>query len=134
MMDTVRKRMTRQRAAVHEALQGDASHPSADEIYLRVRKVLPRISLGTVYRNLQQLVEEGRIRVLLLDERVARYDPMLADHDHFICQRCNRVIDVMLEYDRDVNTTPLVEQGFTITAHRLSVHGLCQTCARQPRS
>ena len=56
------KRATRQLEAVFQALQGDPTHPFADEIYRRVRKKLPRISLATVYRNLQRLVEDGKIR------------------------------------------------------------------------
>ncbi len=126
----IHKRATPQLAAVYEALQGDHSHPSADEIYQRVRRTLPRISLGTVYRNLQRLVEEGRIRMFLLGERVARYDPIVTEHDHFICQQCGRVEDVLLERDRRVNLTHLVDEGFTVTAHSLVVRGLCQSCGR----
>ena len=91
------KRATRQLEAVFQALQGDPSHPFADEIYRRVRKKLPRISLATVYRNLQRLVEDGKIRAFLLGERVARYDPETNDHDHFICESCGRIIDLFLE-------------------------------------
>src|ERR671922_46242 len=61
MRRVTRKRATRQLEAVFQALQGDPTHPFADEIYRRVRKKLPRISLATVYRNLQRLVEDGRI-------------------------------------------------------------------------
>ncbi|MBI3795908.1 MAG: transcriptional repressor [Deltaproteobacteria bacterium] len=130
MVSEVNKRATRQLAAVYQALQGDHSHPSADEVYQRVRRTLPRISLGTVYRNLQRLVTEGKIRMFLLGERIARYDPMVAEHDHFICQRCGRVEDVLLERNRQVNLAPLVNQGFTVTAHSLAIHGLCQKCGR----
>jgi Fur family transcriptional regulator, peroxide stress response regulator len=134
MINQVHKRMTRQLTAVYEALQDDHSHPNADEIYLRVRRTLPRISLGTVYRNLQRLVEEGKIRMFLLGERVARYDPMIAEHDHFICQQCGRVEDVLLERNQQVNLAPLVNRGFTVTAHSLAIHGLCQKCGRgQPK-
>lgn len=131
MQRTVHKRATRQLTAVYQSLQGDHTHPSADEIYRRVRKKLPRISLGTVYRNLQRLVEEGRIRTLLLGERVARYDPVVSNHDHFICQACGRVVDVFLERDRRVNLTPLVRAGFAVTTHNLTVHGLCQACVEK---
>jgi len=131
MVSKVHKRATRQLAAVYEALRGDHSHPGADEIYQRVRRDLPRISLGTVYRNLQRLVEEGKIRMFLLGERVARYDPMVVEHDHFICQRCGRVEDVLLLRDRRVDLAPLVNRGFTITAHSLAIHGLCQKCGRE---
>ena len=131
MVSKVHKRATRQLAAVYDALRGDHSHPGADEIYQRVRRALPRISLGTVYRNLQRLVAEGKIRMFLLGERVARYDPMVAEHDHFICQRCGRVEDVLLERERRVNLAPLVNRGFTVTAHSLAIHGLCQKCGRE---
>jgi hypothetical protein len=68
--------------------------------------------------------------MFLLGERVARYDPMVAEHDHFICQRCGRVEDILLDRDRRVNLTPLVDKGFTVTAHSLAIHGLCQQCGR----
>jgi Fe2+ or Zn2+ uptake regulation protein len=124
-MSGIQKRATQQLATVYKALQGDHSHPSADEIYQRVRQTLPRISLGTVYRNLQRLVEERKIRMLLLGERVARYDPLLAAHDHFICQQCGRVEDLLLEQGHQVNLQPLIERGFTVLTHSLAIHGLC---------
>jgi len=132
MVSEVQKRSTRQLAAVHEALLADHSHPSAEEVFLQVRQTLPHISLGTVYRNLQRLVEEGKIRVLRSGGRVARYDPMTAEHDHFICRQCGRVVDVVLESDRPVNLAPLLEQGFTIATKSLSIHGLCQQCNHGP--
>jgi len=129
-MSGIQKRATQQLAAVYAALHGDHSHPSADEIYQRVRKRLPRISLGTVYRNLQRLVEEGKIRMFLLGERVARYDSMVAEHDHFICQQCGRVDDLLLEQGHQVNLQPLIERGFTVLIHSLAIHGLCQQCGQ----
>jgi Fe2+ or Zn2+ uptake regulation protein len=123
------KRATRQLEAVFQALQGDPTHPFADEIYRRVRKTLPRISLATVYRNLQRLVREGKIRSVVLGERVARYDPEISDHDHFICEHCGRVIDLFLERDRQVDLTPLAKAGYIVTMHNLTVYGVCQICA-----
>ena len=125
------KRATRQLEAVFQALEGDHSHPFADEIYRRVRKKLPRISLATVYRNLQRLVEDGKIRTVLLGERVARYDPETSDHDHFICESCGRVFDLFLERDRQVDLTPLVNDGYIVTTHNLTVYGICQVCAER---
>src|SRR3989442_11725451 len=88
-----RKRATRQLEQVFKALQGDHTHPFAHEIYRRVHKKLPRISLATVYRNLHSLVEEGKIRSLLLDEHAARYNPKNTHHSHFVCVRCGKAID-----------------------------------------
>ena len=139
MSSEVQKRLTRQLTAVYEALLDEPSHPSADDIFLRVRQTLPRMSLGTVSRNLQRLVEEGKIRVLLSGGRAVRYDPMIAEHDHFMCWQCGRVIDLVLESGRQVNLAPVLEQGFTIATKSLSLHGLCQQCnnqkvARKPRT
>ena len=96
MRRTARKRRTRQLEQVFQAVQNDHTHPFAHEIYRRVHKKLPRISLATVYRNLHSLVEEGKIRTLLLGEQVARYDPETREHDHFVCERCGRVSDLFL--------------------------------------
>src|SRR5437016_14491815 len=100
MRRAARRRRTRQLEQVFEALQGDHTHPFAHEIYRRVHKKLPRISLATVYRNLHSLVEEGKIRSLLLDEQAARYDPEASEHDHFVCERCVRAMDLFLRRGR----------------------------------
>ena len=71
MEQAIRQRTTQQLTVISAAIQGDHSHPSAEDIYKRVRKVLPHISLGTVYRNLQRLVQEGTIQVLFFGERIA---------------------------------------------------------------
>ena len=84
MRRAARKRTTRQLEQVFKALQGDHTHPFAHEIYQRVHKKLPRISLATVYRNLHSLVDEGKIRTLLLGAQGARFDPETSQHDHFV--------------------------------------------------
>lgn len=134
MRRTARKRTTRQREAVLTALQGDHTHPFAHEIYRRVHKKLPRISLATVYRNLHSLVEEGKIRTLLLGEQVARFDPETSEHDHFICERCGRVIDLFLPRVRCIDLTSLTKDGYVVTTHDLTVHGVCPRCWGRRRS
>ena len=130
----IRQRTTRQLTVISAAIQRDHSHPNAEDIYIRVRKVLPRISLGTVYRHLQRLVQEGKLQMLFLGERTARYDPTLAEHDHFICQCCGRVEDVWVGRNRQINLTPLIKEGFTVTSHSLAVQGFCQSCGRRRTS
>jgi Fur family transcriptional regulator, peroxide stress response regulator len=124
-----RKRKTRQLEEVFKALQGDGTHPFAHEIYRRVHKKLPRISLATVYRNLHSLVEEGKIRTLLLGEQVARYDPETSEHDHFVCGRCGRVSDLFLRRARRMDLTPLAKDGYVVRTVNVTVHGMCQVCA-----
>jgi Fe2+ or Zn2+ uptake regulation protein len=127
----ISKRTTKQLAAVYNVVRKSHAHLSADEIYMQVRKILPRISLGTVYRNLQRLGAQGKVRMLLLGERVARYDAVLTEHDHFICQQCGRIEDIKLERDRQVNFSPLRDDGFTVVSHSLAIHGLCQRCGKE---
>ena len=131
MARDIRRRTTRQLTAVYETLQGDHSHPGAEEIHRRVRKLSPKVSLGTVYRNLQRLTAEGKIRTVYVGDRSARYDPTLEPHDHFICQRCGRVDDVWLKRDRRVNLAPLVNQGFTVIDQSLAIHGFCRQCGQK---
>jgi Fur family peroxide stress response transcriptional regulator len=135
MRRAARKRRTPQLAQVFEALQGDHSHPFAHEIYRRVHKKLPRISLATVYRNLHSLVEEGKIRTLLLDGQAARFDPETSEHDHFVCEKCGRVVDLFLRRRaRQVDLTPLAKHGYVVTTHDLTVHGMCRACAARHRN
>jgi Fe2+ or Zn2+ uptake regulation protein len=135
MRRAARKRRTPQLAQVFEALQGDHSHPFAHEIYRRVHKKLPRISLATVYRNLHSLVEEGKIRTLLLDGQAARFDPETSEHDHFVCEKCGRVVDLFLRRRaRQVDLSPLAKHGYVVTTHNLTVHGMCRACAARHRN
>jgi Fe2+ or Zn2+ uptake regulation protein len=134
MRRTARTRTTRQLEQVFAALQGDHTHPFAHEIYRRVHKKLPRISLGTVYRNLHSLVAEGKIRTLLLDEQGARFDPETRPHDHFVCERCGRVVDLFLRRARQVDLSSLAKQGYVVTTHDVTVHGICQVCAARRRA
>jgi Fur family transcriptional regulator, peroxide stress response regulator len=134
MRRAVRKRATRQLEQVFEALQGDHTHPFAHQIYERVRKTLPRIGLATVYRNLHSLVDEGKIRTLRLDDQGARFDPETGAHDHFVCERCGRVVDLFLRDVRPVDLSALEKQGYVVTTHTVTVHGTCQVCAARRAS
>src|SRR5215813_7840888 len=135
MRRAVRKRTTRQLEQVFKALEGDHTHPLAHEIYRRVHKKLPRISLATVYRNLHNLVEEGKIRTLLVDGKGIRFDPETSEHDHCICERCGRVVDLFLHpRARRVDLTSLAKHGYVVTTHDLTVHGMCQVCAARRRT
>src|SRR5215470_6077699 len=134
MRRAVRKRTTRQLEQVFKALQGDHTHPFAREIYWRVHKTLPRVSLATVYRNLHSLVEEGKIRTLFLDEQGARFDPETSQHDHFVCERCGRVVDLFLRRAREVDLSSLAKQGYVVRTHDVTVHGSCQVCAARRRT
>lgn len=91
---TAGRRMTRQRQAIMDFLAKTNDHPTAEMVYAAVRKQLPEISLGTVYRNLQLLVDEGLAREIDRGRGSSRFDGKLAQHSHFFCQSCGRVFDL----------------------------------------
>ena len=83
------RRTTKQLEVVWDAVREDKSHPTADQIYDRVRRKLPNISLGTVYRNLQKLVADQKLQVLMRG-RSQHFDPLVERHQHFICETCDQ--------------------------------------------
>lgn len=125
------RRNTRQLEVIWEAIKDDNSHPTADQIYARVRGRLPNVSLGTVYRNLQKLVIAGKLQVLTLG-RSRHFDPLVRHHQHFICERCGCVYDIVVDSEQELTLVSLPEQGFTVTSHQLSFYGTCKRCSAQP--
>jgi Fe2+ or Zn2+ uptake regulation protein len=124
----MKERQTRQLAEVFEVVSTADDHPTAEEVYERVRRRLPRLSLGTVYRNLQKLALRGRIRVVNVADRAVRYDGMVEDHDHFVCDRCGTVSDVDHARSGRRSPPPLSEAGYTVRTHVLTFYGLCPRC------
>ena len=126
------QRATRQLAAVYEVLAASRDHPTADQVFRRVRDTLPRVSLGTVYRNLEKLREQGRLRVIRLGSGEAHYDAMVAAHDHFVCERCHAVHDLA-----GAATPPaaprLPADGCVVHWHTTALYGLCGECAGEAR-
>jgi Fur family transcriptional regulator, peroxide stress response regulator len=123
-------RATRQKEAVFRAARTSGEHPTAEMIFETVRRELPRISLGTVYRNLQRLVADGKLSMAPVGDRSARFDPMTDPHDHFVCEGCGRIFDVMREQGAAVTFRSLRSRGFEIRSHALSVYGACPACVR----
>jgi Fur family peroxide stress response transcriptional regulator len=119
---------TRQKEAILAVLRSTKSHPTADWVYNEVKKEIPNISLGTVYRNLRQLCERGEIRELKLCDTLSRFDACCDDHYHFRCEKCGNIFDVNMLVNNDLNKEAGRETGFRITHHVLEFHGLCTTC------
>ncbi len=122
-------RNTKQLDLIWRAVKDDSSHPTADQVYHRVRETLSHISLGTVYRNLQKLVTDNKLQVLMVG-RAQHFDPLVARHQHFICESCNRVFDVMLDQQKEIKPTRLPHPGFKVTSHQLAFYGVCEHCSR----
>lgn len=126
-----RLRMTRQRKVILEELRRINNHPSADELYERVRTQLPRISLGTVYRNLEILTELGEIQTLELSGSQKRFDGNPKKHYHIRCVQCGRVDDAPIAPLNQIEDDLYGATVYTIIGHRLEFIGLCPPCSRQ---
>ena len=122
-------RMTRQRRVILEELRKVNTHPSADEIYEIVRKRLPRISLGTVYRNLEILSDSGDIQKLETGSSLKRFDGNPCEHFHIRCVRCDRIADAPMLPDLKIDLERVNTTDFEIIGHRLEFLGLCPQCS-----
>ena len=124
-------RMTRQREVILEEIRRARVHPSADEVYDMVRKRLPRISLGTVYRNLEILSELGEIHKLELGGDLKRFDWNPIQHYHIRCMSCGRVDDAPIAPLNTLEDDLYGATVYTIIGHRLVFEGLCPACTKE---
>jgi Fe2+ or Zn2+ uptake regulation protein len=123
-------RMTNQREMILRELKKSKKHLTADELYERVKKYMPRISLATVYRNLEILSDASMIRKLEISGRQKRFDSELEDHDHIYCVQCHRIENLDIG-DNEVNLSVVDTKGYAITGRRLEVTGLCPKCQKK---
>ncbi len=122
------RRSSRQLQVILEELRKVDTHPTADELYQSVRKRLPRISLGTVYRNLERLARSETIGTLEFAGSRTRFDGNMAPHYHVRCDLCDRVEDVY-----DIPVGPAVAEmedlnGYKVLGHRMEFVGICPGC------
>ena len=134
MQKTVQMRMTRQRQVILEELRKVSTHPGADEIYTMVRRRMPRISLGTVYRNLEVLSELGEIRKIEMGGTLKRFDGKSDDHYHIRCMICQRVVDAPVKLMPNLEKSLNGKTDFEILGHRLEFVGICPECQKRQQS
>ena len=125
--------MTPQRQVILEEVRKTCSHPTADEVYQLVRKRMPRISLGTVYRNLELLSESGLIQKLEWAGTQKRFDGALESHYHVRCLTCGRVQDIAGEGPSVLNDFLGSIDHFEIMGYRLELIGRCSECRNEVR-
>ena len=118
-------RSSKQRDAVLQVVKDACDHPTADVIYQRVKLQIPNISLGTVYRNLGQLTEEGLITVVESSDTKVHYEGNLTDHIHFLCKGCHEITDIFC--------TPQVppelkNMNLQVESQKTVYYGVCNTC------
>lgn len=122
-------RCSKKRDAMLELMRATDCHPSADWVYQHMRQRFPDLSLGTVYRNLSQFVEEGLIKSVGVVDGQERFDARVEPHAHFVCCQCGRVQDLPYCVPEE-ELSPLGERyGFVPSSYELHIYGVCRDCA-----
>ena len=118
-------RNTKQRKLVLDIINNSYSHPTAEDVYMKCKKVVPNISLGTVYRNLNLLVELNQIIRLRFDNDVDRFDKCL-DHAHFHCAKCSKIEDIY----ESIDIANLIGNNKVIDC-KIILEGICSDCLKK---
>ncbi len=121
---------SRQRASIKEYLMDSHEHPTADAVYLHVKKQFPNISLGTVYRNLNLLADMGEATKIPTPDGGDRFDGDTHPHYHVACTSCGQVMDLMVDEDYIDSINREAEKYFngSISSHKMMFYGVCADC------
>ena len=119
-------KLTPQRLAILDFLEGNTDHPSAEDIYKAVSVQYPTMSFATVYNTLDSLREKGYVLELTIDPAKKRFDPCTELHHHLICTSCKRVRDIHKEFVLDLPEQ--VKGDFSITGNHIEFYGICTAC------
>jgi len=120
-------RNTNQKIAILNYLKNVYTHPTAEMVYQEVKKKLPVITLATVYRNLNKLAEQGKISRLEINKKY-HYDAELSSHQHCVCNKCSKIIDVHQDKIMQKAINSLQQPEFQVSAVDIVFFGLCNSC------
>jgi Fur family transcriptional regulator, peroxide stress response regulator len=119
-----------QRDTILRVVMNTTTHPGADWVYDQVRKEIPKISMGTVYRNLKILAQSGEIMELDVPGSLSRFDGNNCNHYHFRCEKCGYIFDLDETVDCSIERKIAKKTGFKIKRHYLEFIGLCCSCQK----
>lgn len=124
-------RYSKQREEILKVVMDACDHPDALMIYERIRKAIPNVSLGTVYRNLNSLAEQGLIIRIPMKDGNDRFDKTIKSHNHLYCEGCGKVVDV--DFSISSNEIAEIEKqtDFKITDGSFKINGLCGSCRKK---
>ena len=123
-------RYSHQRELILKEVLSRTDHPTAEQICTSLRAVCPRLSLGTVYRDLNTLVAIGKVRRVSIPGEADRFDGVLGSHQHMFCRNCRRVISLPIAPEQ-LESLVMSCPGIKVENYSLTVFGLCEECAKQ---
>lgn len=122
---------SRQRESIKNFLAGRKDHPTAETIYTCLRETQPRLSLGTVYRNLALLTELGEIRKISTGDGPDHFDGDISQHHHFICDNCHQMIDLEMDSIDEIIDKASENFGGRLEGYVTIFHGICEDCIKK---
>jgi len=125
-------KLTPQRLAILDYLDGNKEHPSAEDIYKGVSKRFPTMSFATVYNTLKALRQRGDILELTIDPDKKRFDPNTKPHHHLICVKCKKIVDVHNNYKLAIPEDKT--EGFELVGNHIEFYGICPGCKNSEQS
>ncbi|MBF0586304.1 transcriptional repressor [Prosthecochloris sp. N3] len=124
-------RYSPQRERLYQVLSGTDTHPTANWLYDQLKKEFPSLSLGTVYRNLGILIEQGKAKKIDAGSTFDRYEAKTTPHYHLICRTCGKIIDIEENVFPELVDTMRHKTCFDIDGYRIDFFGTCRTCAKK---
>ncbi|RKX60063.1 MAG: transcriptional repressor [Thermodesulfobacteriota bacterium] len=121
-------KLTPQRLAILEYLEGNKDHPSAEDIYNALKDRFPSMSFATVYNTLEVLMKKGLVKEINIDSSKRRFDPLVEPHHHFICKNCGKIIDIRSSYDISV---PEELKNCEVVEYQIIFYGYCSECKKE---
>ena len=124
-------RYSHQRERIFRAVSERCDHPTANMVYEQLKLEMPRLSLGTVYRNLNQLADAGRLKKIPLADGSCRFDKTRESHSHIVCDECGAVADVHLPSFETLERTIVSETGYELRSYDVVLRGVCEACRKR---
>ena len=126
-------KLTPQRLAILNYLDGNTSHPSAGDIYKHIKRVYPTVSFATVYNTLQVLHEKGEVMEITIDPQKKHYDPNTKAHHHIICTEYNKIGDIFEDYSGAIRLPHHIAEEFKPVGNHINFYGICKKCQNLSR-
>jgi Fur family peroxide stress response transcriptional regulator len=122
-------KITSQRIAIMESLEGRSDHPSAEQLFIELKRDHPTMSIATIYSTAQLLAQASMLRILSINDKKVYFDPDTRPHAHFMCRKCKKIIDLDVEFNLLAILKP--ESGIdSIDYSEVFHYGLCAKCVK----
>lgn len=124
------ERYSQQREQILKALMETTIHPTAEWLYFKVKRKIPKLSLGTVYRNLNYFHKNGSIKKYNFGTPFEHFDGNISPHQHFVCRGCGKIYDLFLNLEKELKTKSNKIKKFKVERIEVEFHGFCSNCLK----